>query len=496
MYINTKNKYINLSAEDLKDLLKRLENEPRSEKSKERTREIISTFNLDNEFFIDNFIKTHFIKGIEYSQTAIEEAFNKFRKNVREQLVYERRDYLMCIRYYTECGWSIQDAREKIKKYASNCNLKGEVLFDKRDIKNYIMDKNPFGMNLENTDFINKFISDNCDFQFAITTHRLYTIFTKFVNDNYYASFGKSSSDKKGVMTIHKEFYMGRGFSEEESIKLVSDKQKIRSARTVEHYMNKGMTEDEAKIARSKTQQSYSHMSRGCKVFWIRRGYDEETAKQKAYEFNYNNSVWAVQYWINKGMSYDDAYQEMLKYNWGSQFCKCYNGDYELYRSEIEKAMHNRILNSRINANKNIEEYKEMFKNVSVFTMSKIEKRCFDMLINDIDDSIIHEPYIVILPVGFKSSCNNANYYACDGYIDYNGKAIIIEYDSGVFHDKEKDEMRDTDIFFIDENVLGILRITEKFFLSINKGNKDEKYKEIKNAIEDIKSARRYRIIL
>ena len=56
MYINTKNKYINLSEEDLKDLLKRLENEPRSEKSKERTREIISTFNLDNEFFIDNFI--------------------------------------------------------------------------------------------------------------------------------------------------------------------------------------------------------------------------------------------------------------------------------------------------------------------------------------------------------------------------------------------------------------------------------------------------------
>ena len=64
MYINTKNKYINLSAEDLKDLLKRLENEPRSEKSKERTREIISTFNLDNEFFIDNFIKTLFVKCV------------------------------------------------------------------------------------------------------------------------------------------------------------------------------------------------------------------------------------------------------------------------------------------------------------------------------------------------------------------------------------------------------------------------------------------------
>ena len=126
MYIENKRKYINLSAKDLKDLMTRLEKDPRNEKRQNQTLAIFSTFDLDNEFFIDNFIKTHFVKGVEYSQTAIEEAFNKFRKNVREHLVYEKHDdYLMCIRYYTECGWSIQDAREKIKKYASKHNFKG-----------------------------------------------------------------------------------------------------------------------------------------------------------------------------------------------------------------------------------------------------------------------------------------------------------------------------------------------------------------------------------
>ena len=41
-----------------------------------------------------------------------------------------------------------------------------------------------------------------------------------------------------------------------------------------------------------------------------------------------------------------------------------------------------------------------------------------------------------------------------------------------------------------------VLRITEKFFLSIKSFNKDKKYEEIKNAIEDIKSVHRDRIIL
>ena len=80
MYIENKRKYINLSAKDLKDLMTRLEKDPRNEKRQNQTLAIFSTFDLDNEFFIDNFIKTHFVKGVEYSQSAIEEAFNKFRK--------------------------------------------------------------------------------------------------------------------------------------------------------------------------------------------------------------------------------------------------------------------------------------------------------------------------------------------------------------------------------------------------------------------------------
>ena len=68
MYIENKRKYINLSAKDLKDLMTRLEKDPRNEKRQNQTLAIFSTFDLDNEFFIDNFIKTHFVKGVEYSQ--------------------------------------------------------------------------------------------------------------------------------------------------------------------------------------------------------------------------------------------------------------------------------------------------------------------------------------------------------------------------------------------------------------------------------------------
>ena len=237
-------------------------------------------------------------------------------------------------------------------------------------------------------------------------------------------------------------------------------------------------------------------MSRGNKVFWIRRGFDEETAKQKAYEFNYNNSVWAVQYWINKGMSEDEAYQEMLKYNWGSPLCKCHKGDINLYNNAIERGNFHRILTGKINAFNDSETYTEKFKKTAANRKSKTEERCFNMIKENVDSSINNEPYIVIFPPSFISSCDNAKYYACDGYIEYNGKIIIVEYDSGLFHDKENDEKRDNDIFYLDDNVLGILRITEKFFLSIKSFNKDKKYEEIKNAIEDIKSVRRDRIIL
>ena len=179
--------------------------------------------------------------------------------------------------------------------------------------------------------------------------------------------------------------------------------------------------------------------------------------------------------------------------------------DGKLYNNAIERGNFHRILTGKINAFNDSETYTEKFKKTAANRKSKTEERCFNMIKENVDSSINNEPYIVIFPPSFISSCDNvrsnedvdnAKYYACDGYIEYNGKIIIVEYDSGLFHDKENDEKRDNDIFYLDDNVLGILRITENFFLSIKSINKDKKYEEIKNAIEDIKSVRRDRIIL
>ena len=495
MYIEKGKKYINLTSEDLQKHLQHLINTPIQSDHYYYDVNLFSTFNLNNVCFMELFIENNFEKGIKYSITSIKEILKRRRKEIRDSLNCKNtNDYFLTIDYYVKCGWSLHEAREKIIEYARENKYKGEVLFDKKDIRRHILNDNPFNMNLDNIDFINNFIDEYCTFPYAITSYRLYEAFKKFANDKFYYTLAKTKS--KGYIYDYKEYYLARGYSEEQAIKMLSKEQKVKSTRTIEHYINKGMSEEEAKEARSKTQQSYNQMSRGNKVFWIRRGYDEETAKQKAYEFNYNNSVWAVQYWINKGMSEDEAYQEMLKYNWGSPLCKCHKGDIKLYNNAIERGNFHRILTGKINAFNDSETYTEKFKKTAANRKSKTEERCFNMIKENVDSSINNEPYIVIFPPSFISSCDNAKYYACDGYIEYNGKIIIVEYDSGLFHDKENDEKRDNDIFYLDDNVLGILRITEKFFLSIKSFNKDKKYEEIKNAIEDIKSVRRDRIIL
>ena len=434
MYIEKGRKYINLTSEDLQKHLQHLINTPIQSDHYYYDVNLFSTFNWNNDCFMELFIENNFEKGIKYSITSIKEILKRRRKEIRDSLNCKNtNDYFLTIDYYVKCGWSLHEAREKIIEYARENKYKGEVLFDKKDIRRHILNDNPFNMNLDNIDFINNFIDEYCTFPYAITSYRLYEAFKKFANDKFYYTLAKTKS--KGYIYDYKEYYLARGYSEEQAIKMLSKEQKVKSTRTIEHYINKGMSEDE-------------------------------------------------------------AYQEMLKYNWGSPLCKCHKGDIKLYNNAIERGNFHRILTGKINAFNDSETYTEKFKKTAANRKSKTEERCFNMIKENVDSSINNEPYIVIFPPSFISSCDNAKYYACDGYIEYNGKIIIVEYDSGLFHDKENDEKRDNDIFYLDDNVLGILRITEKFFLSIKSFNKDKKYEEIKNAIEDIKSVRRDRIIL
>lgn len=110
--------------------------------------------------------------------------------------------------------------------------------------------------------------------------------------------------------------------------------------------------------------------------------------------------------------------------------------------------------------------------------ISESENKCFDFLQKYIDKKIIHKPYIVIIPDEISDKTRNKVFYACDGYLEYKGKIIIFEYDGGqgVFHQEDLDKQRDNDILLIDNNVLGIVRISETVF----------KYLEYKKIIQYI----------
>ena len=100
-----------------------------------------------------------------------------------------------------------------------------------------------------------------------------------------------------------------------------------------------------------------------------------------------------------------------------------------------------------------------------------------EFLIEFVDKNIKHEPYVVAIPEDSSTSINTY-FYACDGYLEYKGKIIIFEYDGGqgVFHQENLDKQRDNDILLIDNNVLGIVRISETIF----------KYLEYKKIIQYI----------
>lgn len=84
-----------------------------------------------------------------------------------------------------------------------------------------------------------------------------------------------------------------------------------------EYWINKGFSEEDAilNVCRSKKETSCFN-----KEFWIKKGYSEEEAIQKVKEKQSNNSKkrskesyinmimpWMKEYWINKGFSEEEA---------------------------------------------------------------------------------------------------------------------------------------------------------------------------------------------
>ena len=71
---------------------------------------------------------------------------------------------------------------------------------------------------------------------------------------------------------------------------------------------------------------------------------------------------------------------------------------------------------------------------------------------------------------------------------------IIIEFDGVIYHNDEQDKHRDDDILYLDNSIVGILRIKQDFLkrsLSIN-----NKIKLVQDALQKIENSTETRIVI
>ncbi len=287
------------------------------------------------------------------------------------------------------------------------------------------------------------------------------------------------------------DYWVGRGFSEDYAKNKVSDLQKDRSYRCIEHYINKGYPESVAIEMVSDKQRKYSLCGKGKRKYWTDLGFDDESADKLAKEFSRKSSVRCVEYWMSLGYSETDAKQKINEYNPSSESFIAYRNGFRSYAEKIKKSKETCVNNWK---NKDIrEKLVNSFKYGKLRTSSKSENEMFDFLINHVDSKIKHEPYLVVIPEDCKKETQNVYLYTCDGYLELKNGVIIIEFDGVIYHDDEQDIRRDDDILYLDNSIVGILRIGQYY---LKCGNINDNIKNIKDALQKIENSTETRIVL
>lgn len=438
--------------------------------------------NLSNKEYIDNLLN-EFIENKNKTYY-----YNKYKKLYVDSLKYLNSSKpTLYKQYWLIRGWNEQEAENHIRKFFRS----NTIYFNKDEIFNDILNNGLFGFNQNNPEFIKKFV-DTIIINDHIATYQIQSNFLSNWCNNFYGN----DKCNLGYITAQKCYYIARGYSEDEAKNIITQLQKEKTPRCKEYFKKRGLCEKDANIKVSEYQSNNSSNSKGSKKYWLKLGLSEEDAIEKSKYYNSQRSVWGRTYWMNQGLSEEEALEKTHEYNASCKECKCYNNDIGLYINHINNLKEKQeLIWKTITKNK-----LSFIKNVSIKTaitknVSKSEKRCFDYLIENIDQNIQHSPYVVLFPEGFVSKLNNY-FYACDGYLQVdNNKVIIIEYDGGIgiFHTPEKDLQRDNEILLLDDNVLGIIHIQETFFKNTNIIDIN---KTLNYAIQKIKNCEEERITI
>lgn len=170
----------------------------------------------------------------------------------------------------------------------------------------------------------------------------------RFESEKDYYEYKTNLGKKlKGKCYTHIEYWLAKGFSEDEARNKVIEASKLQSIRCKEYWMKKGYTEEEAIEKISKIQntvslssmiarygekegkiryESYmnkvyaktlfkdsdfqSEMSKRTRYklsYWIEKGFSEDEAKMLRYDFLKTRNCFYYEYWINKGYTEDEA---------------------------------------------------------------------------------------------------------------------------------------------------------------------------------------------
>jgi len=113
----------------------------------------------------------------------------------------------------------------------------------------------------------------------------------------------------KRCSVVCEDYYIVRGYDLDSISDEISRLQRSRSKRCVEHWVNKGYTQDEAVTLVINYQKKNSAKANAPKTkdYWLSLGKDDSEAISLARYYSGISSSRCVEYWVNKGHTEEDA---------------------------------------------------------------------------------------------------------------------------------------------------------------------------------------------
>ena len=297
---------------------------------------IAYNYNFDNIKFRNKIETFLFSNNEQYRSSDFEDIMRTFNNKLNIEIfggnkhMSHKADYII---FYIGSGWTYDEAKKMVYKYGQ---MTGKIFFNKDDILKFFTTEKSYDINLSNKEYV-KSILEYISIPFGnICEYQLYEQLKIYWLQMYPEMKNKS----RGFVINNISYWIARGYTEEAQ-NIIKEKTKQTSIWNTTVWKNKGYSEEEAKQIISNIQSNNSKKSKAHPFYWKKLGLSEE-AKQKAYEYNVNRSVWSKKHWIDLGYSEEEASLKCLEYNASSKLCKKYKNDITKFYNYLLNQSHSK----------------------------------------------------------------------------------------------------------------------------------------------------------